>query len=185
MIQSEIQAIENVYALLSRYWLRELDADTLFRLQQEPLKSAFQELGGTVPTESIEDLAIEYCRLFVGPREQLPPIQSVWKHAELESECAVSVREFANLIGYESSSESMFDHLGIQLDMMSHVLRQLRQTEGAEPYQEIAGEFYRRHLVWPIEKFLPAITERADLTFYSSLARVTQQFLEAELTAWR
>lgn len=177
---NETLAIENVYTLLGQWWRHEIDTNQLKTLQQEPLRFAWTELGGALPTESVEELAIEYCRLFIGPRDHLPPLQSVWQRAELDSETVGSMQEFAKLVGYHTS-ESILDHLGVQLDLMSYLLRRVRQEPEKTLHQEIADEFFCRHLTWP-EPLLAATVRNATYDFYRSLAELTRDFLIAEST---
>ena len=61
-----------VFELLGRLWLREVDLVTLRQLNQPGVRAAFEELGGSVPAEmgpeTLEQLAVDYCRLLIGPQ---------------------------------------------------------------------------------------------------------------------
>ena len=67
-----------VYQLLARLWAEE-PGRLLEQLRSEPLCSAWAQLGGIVPDEDSDgthsSLDEDYCRLFIGPKEHLPPIQ--------------------------------------------------------------------------------------------------------------
>ena len=79
----ESAARSGLYRLLGRLWLREMDQDALRELGRPPLCDSFVNAGGVLPTnddlEMIEQLAVDYCQLFVGPAGHLPPVQSVWQ----------------------------------------------------------------------------------------------------------
>ena len=103
LIDSETQDVESVatvYSLLARLWMQEVDAPLLKGMAEEPLLSALSQLGLSLPNESLEQLATEYCALFIGPKNALLPMQSVWQKTQLDSQSASSVAKFAELIGY-------------------------------------------------------------------------------------
>ena len=78
----------SVYQLLARLWAEE-PGDLLTELSSEPLRSAWLQLGGVIPDHESEELRSaldeDYCRLFVGPKGHLPPIQPVWEGGELDT----------------------------------------------------------------------------------------------------
>ena len=177
------ESVANVYSLLARLWIQELDAPFLKRMAEEPLVSAFSQLGLTLPTESVEELAIEYCGLFIGPKNALLPMQSVWQKTQLDSQSASSVAKFAELIGYVLPAPALWDHLGVQLDLMSRFVSanhfQNDQNEEGAVASEVANAFFDRHLNWA-SPLLLATSQRACLPVYRSLAEITQQFLAME-----
>lgn len=177
MNATDRESIAQVYELLSQFWLHELTEVQASQLQSEPLASAWRGLGGIVPSDSMEELAVEYCQLFVGPRDHLPPLQSVWTAAELDGSTAQSVKRFAELVGFEIQGR-LPDHVGEQLGLMSHVMR-LRYDDTC---REIEREFLRRHLFWPRASFFPAVLSKARLEFYQSLVRLTERFIELEFS---
>ena len=80
----------------------------------------------------------------------------------------------------------MLDHLGIQLDVMSHLLADLARRAGeSEEYQTVKGMvdmFFQMHLQWP-EDLLGTASNRADSEFYRSIVILTGDFLESEAPA--
>ena len=62
----------------------------------------------------------------------LLPMQSVRQKTQLESQLATSVEKFAELIGYVLPASSFWDHLGVQLDLMSHLVRATASEKQAE-----------------------------------------------------
>ena len=186
MIDSEIHELESVatvYSLLARLWIREVDNPLLIGMSQEPLASALERVGLVFPTESVEQLATEYCALFIGPKNALLPMQSVWQKTQLESQSASSVASFAGLIGYALPAPALWDHLGVQLDLMSHFVLATHFHENTDDERDVAREvarsFFERHLNW-VSPLLLATSKRARLPLYRALAEVTQQFLVME-----
>ena len=189
LIEPEIHETEcaaGVYALFARLWMREVDEAFRREMFREPLAPALERVGLFLPMESNEELAIEYCRLFIGPKNALLPMQSVWQKTQLESQLATSVEKFAELIGYVLPASSFWDHLGVQLDLMSHLVRAKASENQAENGFEVAGEvadvFFRRHLSWAAPLLL-ATSQRAQVPLYRSLAQATQQFLRLEASS--
>lgn len=189
LIEPEIHETEcaaGVYALFARLWMREVDEAFRREMFREPLAPALERVGLFLPMESNEELAIEYCRLFIGPKNALLPMQSVWQKTQLESQLATSVEKFAELIGYVLPTSSFWDHLGVQLDLMSHLVRATASEKQAENGFEVAGEvanvFCRRHLSWAAPLLL-ATSQRAQVPLYRSLAQATQQFLRLEASS--
>ena len=127
--------------------------------------------------DQLDALAVEYCRLFIGPRDHLPPIQSVWEASQLQSEIADSVRAFCDLYGYvlPAKYSGIIDHLGVELDIMSSALDRVAIPDAA-------NEFFRRHLTWT-DDFFKAAQASAESAFYKSLILVTGEFLQSESTA--
>ena len=182
----ETECAAGVYALFARLWMREVDEAFRREMFREPLAPALERVGLFLPMESNEELAIEYCRLFIGPKNALLPMQSVWQKTQLESQLATSVEKFAELIGYVLPTSSFWDHLGVQLDLMSHLVRATASENQAENGFEVAGEvadvFFRRHLSWAAPLLL-ATSQRAQVPLYRSLAQATQQFLRLEASS--
>ncbi|MDB4749291.1 molecular chaperone TorD family protein [Rubripirellula sp.] len=186
LIDSEIHDLESVatvYSLLARLWVQEVDAPLLEGMAEEPLASALSQLGLALPTESVEQLATEYCGLFVGPKNALLPMQSVWQKTQLNSQTASSVAKFAELIGYVLPGPALWDHLGVQLDLMSHFVAATNCDNDSKNQGEVACEvanvFFDRHLNWT-SPLLLATSQRTCLPLYRSLAEITQQFLKLE-----
>ena len=183
---TDFAATSGMYELLSRLWLCEVDQEFIADLQGTELRDAFQATAGSIPCEDeLEELATEYCRLFVGPKNHLPPLQSVWERGELQSEITPSIRAFAEAVRYQPPAEqanAMLDHLGVQLGIMS-CSTELNSQSACEDSLEFAREFFRRHLSWT-DELLSAAKERANHTFYQSLVQMTEEFLHEESAFW-
>lgn len=176
----------SVYQLLARLWAEE-PGDLLTELSSEPLRSAWLQLGGVIPDHESEDswsaLDEDYCRLFVGPKGHLPPIQSVWEGGELDTAVTTSLREFDSIIGFELpwSFAVVDDHLGNELWAMGQLIH---KADGLSPDQlsiadDLAAAFFKGHLSWT-EPLLDAVVSREGDQFYGTLATITREFLGDE-----
>ncbi len=187
-------ARSGMYRLLARLWLREVDRDLLQELTTAPLCDAFTGAGGLMSAredaDTIEELAIEYCRLFIGPTDHLPPFQSVWQSGQFQDGTAASMKEFVEIVGYDTDavpSGIMLDHLGIELDVMGHILS-LMSASPAEPQTEavqndLLTSYSLTHLQWPTE-LLEAAGRRVTSDFYRSVIGMTGAFLRSEAQAF-
>ena len=197
LLGSHRSAMIGMYRLLSRIWIRELDEAFLVQIRSSPLSSAFVGAGGILPSEgtSLDELAVDYCRLFVGPTDHLPPFESVWKTGQFQSETTTSMRDFMSVIGYsakQSDPSAMLDHLAVQLDLMAAILEVRHQavtdsttnddhdsnSESADPdlVLDVARTYFHQHLTWP-STMIAAAAERASTPFYRSSIELTGNFL--------
>ena len=99
---AERQQLAAVYELLGHLWGREADRSLLQTLAEPTMKTAWEALGGYSPTEIdealIEELAVDYCQLLVGPKNHVAPIQSVWEDQTLQSQAVSSMKKYLSLI---------------------------------------------------------------------------------------
>ena len=179
---SQWTLLANASELLASLWLREVDESLVTQLAHPPLRQAFADAGGIAPAgDELEDLAVEYCRLFVGPRDHLPPYQSVWQHGELQSKTAVSVEQFSRASGFHAHDDkpTMMDHLGMELAVMAQILRcRANETEDdlKQETEAMIAEFHQRHLRW-CKPLTDAVEQRASTEFYRRLAKMTAEFV--------
>ena len=190
----ETAARSGTYRLLARLWLREVDGELLRKLRSPPLCDSFVEAGGILPVDededwTIEQLAVDYCRLFVGPTGHLPPCQSVWREGQFQGTTTASMERFVQVVHYNHSASTrgiMWDHLGVQLDVMGHILDQFANGQLKPDHQsllsELATAFFTRHLLWTTE-LLEAVAQKATTEFYRSTTRLTREFLDSESQA--
>jgi len=184
----ETAAASGVFRLLGRLWFRELDQQMVEQLRSEPLCTSYQQAGGSLPEPgdvSLEEYAIDYCQLFVGPKGHAPPVQSVWTAGKFQDDTVVSMRRYLGLLGdldCWSPAESIVDQLGIQLDVMGVILAEMEASRTTAPerfssLQELAGSFFREHLCWPAKLF-ETCQSRAQTGFYRDLIGMTECFLQ-------
>ncbi|MEM9411742.1 MAG: molecular chaperone TorD family protein [Planctomycetota bacterium] len=180
MTFEDYEQLSSVYHLLSMLWLKEPDQQLLTALSADELKSVIESLGGNVPeeitSEIVEELAIDYCQILIGPQGQVSPIQSVWEQGELQSQASSSMREFFELLPGFEPQNSIPDHFGVQLQFMSELFHAAAEYEDHDLVTQNADEFYQMHLQWAAP-FFAAVAEKANTHFYAGLANLTANFL--------
>jgi TorA maturation chaperone TorD len=183
----EAQGLAGTYRLLARLWMHEVDELFLRELQRNPLRESFEAAGGFVPDQvddpTLEELAIDYCQLFIGPKYHVPPFQSVWQSQRLNGEPVKSMSQFIDIVGYDNGELPdgiLLDHFAVQFDVMGHILQQFALNPGAtESLNEISHGFRIAHLDWT-KRLLETAQEKATTEFYRSAIRLTQDFLSQQ-----
>ncbi len=78
----------------------------------------------------------------------------------------------------------MLGHLGVQLDVMGHLLEKISSwpTDAGSYDQvwELANTFYAAHLLWPADLLTTAARQAKD-GFYRSSIMLTREFLKSEM----
>ncbi len=180
----DFSQLAGVYQLLGRLWLEELDLPLLTALTEDEMKDAIQQLGGTVPEqaneETVEELAVDYCQLLIGPGAHISPVQSVWENQKLQDEPASSMKQYLSYLpGFEPET-NIADHIGVQLQFMGELFQRAADSEDRELVTEIAENFFETHLSWTAP-FFAAVADKAQTEFYAGLANLTANFLNLKL----
>jgi len=180
---TNFDSLAGTYRLLAAFWGEELTAGQLELLDAPQAGELWQSLGGIDPrtgSQSLDDLAETYCRLFIGPVGHASPIQSVWTSGELQSTVVKGVTEFASICQYTSLWQGMLpDHLANELQMMAVILEAIPLDSSATDIRDaidLAAGFRNQHLKWS-QPFFEQIMDRDPDGFYGSLAKLTAAFL--------
>ena len=125
------------------------------------------------PEKAVEELAAEYCRLFIGPRGHMPPVESValgegryWG----DSTVAVSAFYRSFDIALPEDFGTVPDHLSVELDFAAMLEARGRREE--------AKAFAREHLLRWLPTLIRHIDKRARLVFYRVWAKGLLGFLD-------
>ncbi len=125
------------------------------------------------PEEAIGELAVEFCRLFVGPRGHMPPVESValgegrfWGDSTVAAlafyqSCGVAVPDDLRLLP---------DHVSVELDFVA-----MLETRGR---REEAKAFALEHLLHWLPALIRYIDRHARLAFYRVWAKGLLGFLD-------
>jgi TorA maturation chaperone TorD len=157
----------------------------LRELRSPSLRGFFEAVGGTIPEDDLlADMHVDFCQLFLGPTDHLPPFQSVWESGQFCGNAAVSMNQFIDMVGYETDGTPVgvaSDHLAVQFHVKARVLEQLASRgPGDEPLiAELAHHYFEAHLRWP-KDFLGMAERQAKTDFYRCLCVMTREFLELE-----
>jgi TorA maturation chaperone TorD len=196
------QQRSNVYAFLASVYREEINADLLHRIKDPHFMEVLSDLGvslgeeffSTSEKDLLENLAVEYTRLFLGPDKHISPHESV--HCErddgdwgtLWGKSTVEVKNFIETAGLEYKSEftGLPDHIGVELEFMQ-ALTQKESTawekndiDGVHYCCQIEKKFFNEHLAKWIHVFCDKIKLMAELPFYREIANLTQNFMEFE-----
>lgn len=175
--------LSSVYALLSRLWLQEVDMPLLEALNEPDMREAYIHMGGELPRateQAIEDLAVDYCQLLIGPQECISPVQSVWEEKQFQGKPVASMQRYLESLSGYTPQSNVLDHIGVQLGFMAELFIRASAAENADAYEELAASFCADHFAWP-GHFFDQVEARAQTDFYRGLARMSREFLEFEL----
>ena len=173
-----------IYAFLGRLFLREMDQETLCLMNEANVHSAFMPLGLKVPAEdgtgeTLECLAMDYCGVFLGPSNHVPPIQSVWDSGLLSGPAVDSMRSYLEFVSVDCDQDTMIDHFGFQLQVMGVMLASPVRQDEVGLIGNWTRDFFQQHVQWA-GKWLPRAGMLAKTAFYQSLMEVTDIFLTDE-----
>ncbi len=139
----------------------------------------------------LEELAVEYAWLFIGPGEHVAPFASVYLGGEggsLWGPSTVWVKTFIETAGFEYRPEfyGLPDHIGVEFEFVQHITS--RRASAAEQSDNTAQADCRRieekfvadHLAWWLPKFCRRTMKRATLPFYREMASLAGGFVRSE-----
>ena len=175
-------ARSQVYALLAKLFRAEPDGELLARLRDLHTLQALSELGLTLgpgfhdlPVDKLmEDLAIEYTQLFVGPGPHLSPHESVHtesgeiRDGELWGPQTVKVKAFIEAAGlsYADDFHEMPDHVSAEFEFMAKLTAheaerwQAGDEENALGSLQIQRRFFDEHINQWVPRFCQRILDR-------------------------
>jgi TorA maturation chaperone TorD len=197
----------NVYGFLAAAFRAEPSAAFLAQLKSPGFAAVLQSLDLSLgdefhdtPAEKlIEDLTIEYTRLFIGPGPHISPHESMNiefsnpKDAALWGPQTVKVKKFIEAAGleYEASFPGMPDHLSAELEFMQRLAT--KEAEAwADQDEEVAANilgieerFFDEHLSQWVSRFCDKVIEMSEHPFYLGFAEMLKAFLEFESGRFR
>ena len=191
----------NIYGFLSSMFREEITAESLRQIKTPTIKEALTEMGLQYDIFSqkdqdklLEDLAVEYARLFLGPDKHISPHESI-HHQRDDGDwgahwggSTVDVKKFIETAGleYKQKYSGMPDHISVELEFMKEAAGREAQAieekdwEGALYCQKMEKKFISDHLIRWIPAFCDKIISRAEISFYGDLAGVTKDFITLE-----
>lgn len=168
--------------LASRLLAVEVDGPLLARLRQAPelLDPAVAALDDA---SALEELAVEYCRLFIGPQPICPPYASA--HLGGRRLGGRPEREFRAFLDAQALDPHGpadlqllgVDHLAVQLAVLAHLHDRLDATAGCESTQEALDELRTRHLDPWAADLADVLTARARVRPYALLGPILRELL--------
>lgn len=176
------KARANLYHLLSRIYLKEIEKDFLCALRDSNFLSpeALNKPDDTL----LNELAEEYAALFI-VSGGLPPYESVRLKGLLYQEPSIEVErlyERCGLILKDKWKKIFPDHLGLELEFMGYLCDREVEAEDSDitKWQEYQREFFENHLSRWCFEYLDDLEKCAYHPFYKEVAQLTREFLERE-----
>lgn len=157
-----------------------------------------RRLGEAFIADGLEDLLLDYARLFLGPTQAIAqPYGSVWMSGEktLMGDTSIAVLRLYEEGGFEIAEDfrELPDHVAAELEFLYLLIlreNQARRSGEPEAFASTAGlrkRFLDDHLGRWAGPFTAAVRNGAQSAFYRELAELTDRFvsLEARTTgAW-
>jgi len=142
--------------------------------------------------KDLEELKIDFARLFVGPYSLLaPPYGSIYLERErkIMGDSTLYLLEIYRHAGVDLSDNfrDAPDHVTAELEFMYFlVFKEIEALENSDiettlGFLEKQRAFLRKHLGAWVFEFADTIEEKAETDFYKNLARATNAFLKQEL----
>ena len=192
----------SIYGFLAAVYRQELTSELIQQMKDHRFQEVLSNLGVKLNNgffqnseeELLENLAVEYARLFVGPGKHISPHESVHHKKEgvqsgqLWGELTAEVKRIIESSGlaYKSEFTGMPDHISVELEFMQHVVQREAQAWEADDDKTAMiclkneKEFVDEHLFGWIPDFCEKVIETADRPFYREMARLTRSFIEFE-----
>ena len=144
--------------------------------------------------ELLEELAVEYTRLFLGPGRHVSPHESVHhprddgQWGSFWGKSTVEVKKLIESTGldYKDAYKGMPDHISVEFEFMQQVILREEKaweeadTETASACRQLEIKFIAEHLVRWIPTFCDEVIREAESPFYREMATLTKKFMEFE-----
>ncbi len=192
----------NVYGLLANVFREEPSDRFLSKLKEPEFTTALQALNlsldevfdRTSHAQLIEDLALEFTRLFIGPGSHISANESMHVQARFGEPNAfwsaqtVEVKKFMEAAGLKVADTfgGMPDHLTAEFEFMQCLLQKEAEAWRGEEHElatnvlKIEKRFYDEHLSQWISNFCDRVIEATEHLFYKQFSEVTQAFIDFE-----
>jgi len=192
-----------IYGLLAAIYRSEVTSDLLDQAKDPRFLGILNGLGLGLngdfiqkpEDELLNDLAVEYARLFLGPGKHISPHESVHHQrddgqwGQLWGESTVEVKKFIEATGlnYEPDYKGLPDHISVEFELMEALTQ--REVKAWSEHDETAAiqclevqqKFLENHLGRWIPSFCEKVIKEAELPFYRGLAELTQRFINFEV----
>lgn len=147
-------------------------------------------INAPVP-KSLEELEVEYCRMFVGPGHvEVPPYESVYRGHDhnmqkgtVMGEAAVDVQKMYAQAGLQLTADfsDMPDHIAVETWFLAY-LEAMAATDPLGDYLEYKKQFLGRHLGLWVASFNEGIQQRGRHPWYGFAANLLFETINKELS---
>jgi TorA maturation chaperone TorD len=186
----------NLYGFLALIFREEPTAALLRQIKSAQFSDALSSAGvkldddflASPDEELLDDLALEYTRLFVGPGKHIPPSEGAQREGALWGKSTSHVASFVETCGFQYRPEfnDLPDHISVELEFMREVtLREAaawkeQDRSAARHWLQIESNFIGKHLSRWVPRFCEKISQEAESSFYREMAVLTDSFIQGE-----
>ena len=160
------------------------------RLDPE-LAAHTRRLGEAFAAAGLQELLVDYSRLFLGPVQALArPYASVWLTGEnvVMQDSTMELLQLYEQGGFaiDENFQELPDHVAVELEFLYLLTHQLYQaqaggdTEALQALQVLRTAFLDGHLGRWLGSFILAMHDHAQTDFYRELAELTELFVRLE-----
>jgi TorA maturation chaperone TorD len=193
----------NIYGLLASVYRQEVTSDLIQQIKDPQFLGVLSDLGTEgldtflqkPENELLEDLAVEYTRLFLGPGKHISPHESVHHQRDdgqwgnLWGKSTAEVKKFIESTGlnYIEDFKGLPDHISVEFEFMQKLTLHEKKAWGeadadkATSYRQIEKKFVEAHLFQWIPSFCEKVMEHTELSFYRAMAALTRSFIKFEM----
>jgi TorA maturation chaperone TorD len=193
----------DIYGLLATVYRQEITSDFLGQIRAPQFLGALSVLGiegiddliQKPDAELLEDLAVEYSYLFLGPGKHVSPHESVHHQREdgqwgkLWGASTVEVKKFIEATGlsYSDDFKGLPDHISVEFEFMQQLTLREEQAwkdedrDKAVACRQVEKKFIEEHLIRWVPAFCEMVIQEAELPFYQAVAALTRSFIEFEM----
>jgi len=180
-----------LYGFLATAFRAEPDMAMIEAVESPAFQDAFGDVFEPGREEAlVEELAVEFAALFLGPGGHISPHESVHvkEGGRLLGKASVSVKNDIEACGFDYTADCnvLPDHISVELDFMAEVTRQEseawrnKEIDKVRNCLEFEEEFSANHLRRWVPDFCNAVAARAELPFYRRIAEITRDFVQEE-----
>jgi len=201
VITENATARSQVYGLLAAIFRAEPTEVFLEEIKGPHFSGVFTELGVDLgnefydkpEAELLEDLAIEFTRLFIGPGSHISAHESVFINldggeGDHWGPATIAVKKFIETAGldYEPSYAGLPDHVSVELEFLQRLAEweagkwSEGDAESAKGCLSVQKKFIIEHPIEWVPKFCDEVVKKTELPFYREMAKLTKSFLEYE-----
>lgn len=181
-MQDLIEA-RHVFRLAARLFSAEIDVPVLRALLRAEAEVALVDdrIRALDEQRAVEELSVEFCRLFVGPRPECPPYESVQRgEATLGGRAEQRIREFMHREGLDAIlppglAVLTHDHLAVELAFFSRLCDIAAESP---PASQAVQRFHEHHLLPWAPLYLHQVHSAARLEPYRTIALSTALLLK-------
>jgi len=152
------------------------------------------EAAKLATSQSLETLAVEHARLFLGPFQLVaPPYGSYYleESKTVMGDSTAAVQAFYHACGLHLADDfhELPDHITVELEFISFLAFSQRQAEASADDVELKRlmalqrEFVGKYLMPWLEPFTAAVINDGEAPFYQAVARCTAAFVNADYAA--